>query len=93
MGSSFYFKVEDQETMGDWVLSLMRDRYRVISEERSAYQDAQTDMSETISAAKAQTAKLEKQNVAITEDLEAAKKLREETASILRSSLVVLGVN
>lgn len=78
--------------MGDWVLSLMRDRYRVISEERSAYQDAQGDMSETISAAKAQTAKLEEKNRLVSEDLAAVQKLREETTAILRSSLVVLGV-
>ena len=85
-------KEKDQESMGDWLLSLMRDRYRVICEDRNAYQDAQTNMIEAISTQKDQKAQLELQNRMLMADLAAAQKLRDDTAAVLQSSLVVLGV-
>ena len=78
--------------MGDWLLSLMRDRYRVICEDRNAYQDAQTNMIEAISTQKDQKAQLEVQNRMVMADLAAAQKLRDDTAAVLQSALVVLGV-
>ena len=41
---SFYFQEEDQDTLTDWISSLIRDRYFNISDERNAYMQMQYEM-------------------------------------------------
>jgi len=44
---TFFFREEDQDSLNDWVSSLLRDRYFSILEERNAYMQMQSDLTGT----------------------------------------------
>jgi len=41
---TFFFREEDQDSLNDWVSSLLRDRYFSVLEERNAYMQMQNDL-------------------------------------------------
>ena len=80
---TFYFDSEDREEIGDWVMSLMRSRYR---EQNSDLLSLQETLNKSTVERKLEMDMLKRKGES---DLLS---LRSEMTSILQSALVLLGV-
>ena len=87
---TFHFESEEGDDLNDWVLSLMRDRYRILSAERNAYQQM---MMETSDSSTLKRRELEKSIKKLEVEINHCIGLKEEAMGLLRSTLVVIGVS
>jgi len=68
----------------------MRDRYTIVNEERNAYQQMMTEMSDSSTH---QRIELEKGKKKVEVELTQCTRLKEEAMGLLRNTLVVVGVS
>lgn len=89
----FYFDDDDKENLNEWMISLLRDRYHAVCDERNAYQQMQLEMTGAIDIQSSLHKSSEREKQQLESDLERWKQQCEMANTALQLALVDLGVS
>lgn len=89
---SFYFQEEDQDTLTDWISSLIRDRYFNINDERNAYMQMQYEMTGVLDNARTYHKSTIQEKDILEQQLNQAIQSSQEAMNVLQTVLVIMGI-
>jgi hypothetical protein len=89
---SFYFQIEEQNTLSDWMNALIRDRYHSIREERDMYQSMQSQFSSEINKKSEQILLTSQEKENMQNEIEAARESTNEAFELIKRLLAIVSV-
>ena len=89
---SFYFQIEEQNTLSDWMNALIRDRYHSIREERDMYQSMQSQFSSEINKKSEQILLTSQEKENMQNEIEAARETTNEAFELIKRLLAIVSV-
>jgi len=84
---------DDEETLNNWLAHLLRDRYFGVCEERSAYQQMQSELTALLDTVNSQMTVVKSEKESAEKQLQEALLSNQEVMKMLHNILVNMGVS